>query len=127
VQWLMASRGEALHLSENVAEATVRVWQPDRTESAPTPLQRGLVFVRRQPRMRFLFFCSRYWVWRPAAGQGTLLSMGTFPTVQCSTEKTRMGAEGVCETNVTNRSIFWAALLDTEELSVQLTRAGLDN
>jgi hypothetical protein len=85
---------------------SVRGWQPDRTGSAPTPLQRDLVFVRCQPRMLFLFFCSRYWVWRPAAGQGTLLSMGTFPAVQCSTEKTRMGAEGVCETNVTSRSIF---------------------
>jgi hypothetical protein len=85
---------------------SVRDWQPDRTRSAPTLLQRDLVFVRCQPRMLFLFFCSRYWVWRPAAGQGTCLSMGTFPAVQCSTEKTRTGAEGVCETNVTSRSIF---------------------
>ena len=55
---------------------------------------KGSMWVRRQPRTRFLRFCSRYRVWRPATGSGMLLLAGTFPAVQNSTEKTWMGTEG---------------------------------
>src|SRR5713226_6106127 len=49
---------------------------------------KGSLWVRRQPRTRFLRSCSRYKVWSPAAGPGTLPSLGNVPTVHCSTEKT---------------------------------------
>jgi hypothetical protein len=59
---------------------------------------KGSLWVRRQPRMRFLCSCSWNSVWSPAAGSGTLLSAGSVPAVQDSTEKTRMEGEGACET-----------------------------
>jgi hypothetical protein len=58
---------------------------------------KGSLWVRRQPKTRFLRSCSRYKVRSPASGSVTLLSSGSFPTVQSSTEKTRIGAEEIGE------------------------------
>src|SRR6266568_6685526 len=54
----------------------------------------GSLWVRRQPSTRFRLSCSRYKVWSPAVGSPTLLSSGSLPMVQSSTEKTRVLAEG---------------------------------
>src|SRR5437660_7727393 len=54
----------------------------------------GSLWVRRQPRTRFLRSCSRYKVWRPAAGSGMLPSTEIFLVAHLSTEKTRRGTEG---------------------------------
>src|SRR5438105_10683760 len=55
---------------------------------------KGALWVRRQPCTRFRLSCSRYKVWSPAVGSPTLLSSGSIPMVQSSTEKTRVLAEG---------------------------------
>src|SRR2546421_5352370 len=55
---------------------------------------KGSLWVRRQPSTRFLRSCSRYKVWRPAAGSGMLPSAEIFLVAHRSTEKTRRGSEG---------------------------------
>ena len=55
---------------------------------------KGSLWVLRQPSTRFRRSCSRYKVWSPAVGSPTLLSSGSFPMVQSSTEKTRVLAKG---------------------------------
>src|SRR6266700_2909933 len=59
---------------------------------------KGSLWVRRQPRTRFLRSCSRYRVWH-TTGLGTLLSSGTFAAELRSTEKTRSGADDRLGTN----------------------------
>ena len=55
---------------------------------------KGSLWVRRQPSTRFLRSCSRYRIWSPATRSWTFPSTGSFPAVQRSTEKMRMGVEG---------------------------------
>src|SRR5258706_12075661 len=57
---------------------------------------KGSLWVRRQPSTRFLFSCSLYRVWSPAAGSGTFLSAGAFSSLQEVSEKMRIaGVRGV--------------------------------
>src|SRR5260370_15032425 len=55
---------------------------------------KGSLWVRRQPKTHFRLSCSRYKVWSPAVGSPTLLSSGSCPMVQSSTEKTRVLSKG---------------------------------
>jgi hypothetical protein len=48
---------------------------------------KGPLWVRRQPRKRFLRSCSRYKVSSPAAGPETLPSTGSFPVIQHSSAR----------------------------------------
>jgi hypothetical protein len=87
-----ATPGRSLHRS-------VRGWQPARTGSAPALLQGGLSESAASPGCVFSFpALGRGYGTRLPAGPVTLLSMGAFPIVQRSTEKTRMGTDGVFET-----------------------------
>src|SRR6266581_7853318 len=54
---------------------------------------KGSLWVRRQPSTRFLRSCWRYKDSSPAAGLGKPPSLGSFPAVHCSTEKTWRGSE----------------------------------
>src|SRR2546428_8595503 len=54
---------------------------------------KGSLWVHRQPSTRFLRSCSRYKVWRPAAGSGMLPSAEIFLVAHRSTEKTRRVSE----------------------------------
>jgi hypothetical protein len=59
---------------------------------------KGSLWVRRQPRIRFLRSCSRYRVSSPAGGTGAFLTSGRLPAVHCATEKTWRGSERGDET-----------------------------
>ena len=59
---------------------------------------KGSLWVRRQPKTRFLRSCSRYKVSSPAVGAGAFRSSGSFPAVHCSPEKTWRGSERGDET-----------------------------
>ena len=67
-------RGSGAASSRKMSPCCVRDWQPARTGSAPTLPSKGSFWVRRQPSTCFLLSCSRYRIWSPAAGSGTLLS-----------------------------------------------------
>jgi hypothetical protein len=85
-------RGAVLQLPENVAAAPFGVGNHPGPDLLPLSCKGGSLWVRRQPSTRFLRSCSRYKVWSPAAGSGTLSSPGSVPVIERSTEKTRMGA-----------------------------------
>jgi hypothetical protein len=70
-------------------------WQAERRVICSHSPSNGSLWVRRQPRTRFLFSCSRYKLRSPTAGLETILSPGSVPAVHRSREKTRMGAERV--------------------------------
>ncbi len=71
---------------------SVRDWQAARTRPAPTLLQRGLSGYAASPARVCSAPALGAEVWSSAAGSRTLPSPGTFPAVQRSTEKTRIGA-----------------------------------
>ncbi len=54
---------------------------------------KGSLWVRRQPRTRFLRSCSRYKVWSPATASGLLSSTESIPVIQHSMVMTRIGEE----------------------------------